>query len=287
MSRNNEDRFKAHAGAPPPLPLEAQEPQAPSPGLNFTIPTEFVELPSKGKFYPPEHPLYNQETVEIRYMTAKEEDILTSPTLLKKNLALDRLLESILLDKNIKVDDLLSGDKNALLVASRVTGYGSNYKANVTCPLCYARQEHEFYLSDVKLNHGDNPGDHGVELTADGTYLITLPKSGVTVETRLMTGKQEKVLANLAQTKKKHKMPESTLMDQLKVMIVSANGVRDNSQINRFINNMPAQDSAHLRSTYEKVVPNVDLSQEFACSECGNEEVIGMPFSAEFFWPKR
>ena len=90
------------------------------------FPTEIVELPSKGHFYINGHPLSSGK-VEIKYMTAKEEDILTSENLIRQGTVIDKLLESLIVDKSIKVDDLLTGDKNALMVASRILAYGKDY----------------------------------------------------------------------------------------------------------------------------------------------------------------
>ena len=96
--------------------------------LNFVAPTEFVELPSKGQGYSSDHPLSGKDVIEIKFMTAKEEDILTSATLLKKGIAIDRFMQNIICDKNIKIDDLLIGDKNAILIAARASGYGATYE---------------------------------------------------------------------------------------------------------------------------------------------------------------
>ena len=104
-----------------------------------TIPTEIVELPSKGALYPPDHPLHGEETIEIKYMTAKEEDILTSQSLLRKGLAVERLLKSVVVDKRIDPKSLLVGDRNAVLYATRITGYGAEYPARVTCGNCTAK----------------------------------------------------------------------------------------------------------------------------------------------------
>jgi len=119
--RNNEDRVGAagsDTSAPTPDLVNEKSP------LTFTTPTEFVELPTRGRFYPEDHPLHNVEEIEIRFMTAKDEDILSSKTLLKKGVAIDRLLQNVIVDKRINVGDLFVGDKNALIVASRITGYG-------------------------------------------------------------------------------------------------------------------------------------------------------------------
>ena len=118
--------------------------------LDFVLPTEFVDLPTKGRFYPEEHPLHGKESIEIRYMTAKDTDILTSKSLLKKGVAVDRMLQNIIVDKSIKVDDLYSGDKNAILIAARINGFGPEYKTKVTCPQCGATSEHAFNLEEVR-----------------------------------------------------------------------------------------------------------------------------------------
>ena len=109
---------------------------SPTDTLSFVVPTEFVDLPSAGRFYPPSHPLHNKEHVEIKYMTAKEEDILTSQSLLEKGLALDRLISNLLVNKKINVDSLLVGDKSAILIAARSSGYGADYETDVGCPSC-------------------------------------------------------------------------------------------------------------------------------------------------------
>ena len=94
---------------------------------NFKFPTEMVDLPSKGHFYVDGHPL-SKGKVEVKYMTAREEDILTSQNLIKQGVVIDKLLQSLIVDKSIKVDDMLVGDKNAIMVAARILGYGKNYE---------------------------------------------------------------------------------------------------------------------------------------------------------------
>ena len=153
MSRN-EGRFEAAEGIPTP---EDEGPPAAAVSaptqFNWSVPTEFVELPSKGKFYTPGHPVHNVEAIEIKYMTAKEEDILSDRALLKKGMAVDRALQNLIVDKNIKIENLLIGDKNALLVAARKTGFGPEYTTRVTCPACGEVDDYSFDLDD--LGHND------------------------------------------------------------------------------------------------------------------------------------
>ena len=279
--RKNEDRTGAVSDPNPPAAVVAADPLS----LNFVTPTEFVDLPTRGKFYPEAHPLHNQETIEIRFMTAKDEDILSSRTLLKKGLAVDRFLQNIIVNKSIKVEDLFIGDKNAVLVAARVTGFGSSYETRVTCPSCGEASQHEVDLTDIETTHGEDLDE--VTSTGEGTYLLTLPTSGVEVEFRLLTGKDERHLVKMTENKRRKKLQEAPLTDQFKQFIVSLNGIEDRTQINSFVSNMPTLDSTMLRMAYRRIVPNIDMTQYFVCSECSAEAELEVPFTAEFFWPKR
>lgn len=280
--RNNEDRLGAkNLGGDSPIP-QAQQGSTP-PTFSFVTPTEFVELPSKGKFYPKDHPLHNVDTVEIKHMTAKEEDILTSRSLLKKGLAVDRLLQSVIVDKRISPDTLLIGDKNAIILMTRILAYGADYETRVACPGCLEATNHSFNLNDPSIIHNES-FENGVSKEG-GTFTITLPKTKVKVGVRLLTGKDEKFLVEAAAMKRKNKLPEAGLTDQFRTFITSVNGVTDRETINGFINNMPASDSRFLRTAYEKIVPNIDMRQNFTCDSCGYEDKMEVPLSADFFWP--
>jgi hypothetical protein len=252
--------------------------------FSFVTPTEFVDLPSKGRFYTDDSALKGVESVEMRHMTAKEEDILTSESLLRKGLALDRMLQSLLVDKNINLDDFLIGDKNALVVASRISGFGPNYVTNLTCPSCNEVNEAEFDLESLPLNCAEELPPE-VEGTEVGTFKFTLPTTLVELEVRLLTAGLEKKLAAATERKKKMNLPDSRSTDLLKAVIVSINGVDDVSMINRFVEVMPARDSRYLRKVYEHIKPDVDLNHEFICESCSYGGKVVMPLTAEFFWP--
>jgi hypothetical protein len=286
--RNNQERMGVtNAGTEAP-PVQAAVEKAAQVPYAFPTPTEFIDLPSEGKFYPEDHPLHEVDSVEVRFMTAKDEDILSSPSLLRKGLALDRFLQNILIDKRIKVDDLLVGDKNALIVGARMTGYGSDYNTKVVCPSCTTTQEYSFNLEESlsEINYSLLV-ENGIEFTDQQTLKFTLPKTGYEVEVKLLNGHDERKLMSSAQRRKKLKMSEATLTDQLKTIIVSVNGNTDSSLINRFVDSMPAIDSRHLRGEYAKSIPNIDLSQYFSCNECQHEQDMEVPFTVDFFWPGR
>jgi hypothetical protein len=282
--RNNEDRVGAagsDTAAPTPDLINEKSP------LTFTTPTEFVELPTRGRFYPEDHLLHNVEEIEIRFMTAKDEDILSSKTLLKKGVAIDRLLQNVIVDKRINVGDLLVGDKNALIVASRITGYGPEYETRVTCPACSKTSDFSFNLEESTCNYGEDFGDFDIRRTDSQTCVIKMPTTGVDIEVRLLTGADEKKLLTIMEKRKKHKLPESFMTEQFKLFTVSVNGHTELVTITSFVENMPATDARYLRGAYQKIVPNVDLTQEFACEACSYEMEMEVPFTADFFWPRR
>lgn len=288
--RNNDERTGAVEQPDSPAPSLQQPGQM---GLNFVSPTEFVEIPSKGKFYPSGHPLHGAEAVEIRHMTAKEEDILSSKTLLKQGVAIDRFLESVLVDKRITTDQLLVGDKNALIIAARISGYGNEYNAAVGCPNCGSQNKCEVDLLEAREAYAGS-FDESLEGAApegisgpnvSGFYHITLPVSKAVFEVRMMTGREERAFTKRVEQRKKKNQSEAMLTDQFKTFTVSINGVGDLKQVYRFIDNLPVRDSRFLRQAYTKISPALNLKHDFMCTECGHEQEVEVPITAQFFWP--
>jgi len=249
--------------------------------LEWVSPTDQVPLPSKGKYYPEDHPLHNQEFVEMKYLTAREEDLLSDKKLLKRGVVIDKVLQSLIVDKTIKVSSLLIGDKNAMLVAARIGGYGSEYKAVISCPHCTVSSEYTFDLSELEVLYGSD-----VEISDEGTFTVQLPKTGFPVVCRLLTGADEEWLAKSTKMKEDKGLPTSDLLDQMLSFIVSVNGVTDQGEIRKFLGVMPAMDSKELRKVYKKTVPNVVMKQHFTCPECDASQEVDVPFGTEFFWPK-
>jgi len=243
-----------------------------------------VDLPSGGKYYPPDHPLCDVDTIEIRHMTAKEEDILTSETLLKKGIAIDRLVQSILVDKTIPPESFLVGDKNAILVASRITGFGPFYEVTFPCSACNEATAHEIDLSLLELKETDTSD---AELTENGTFMITLPATGINIELKLLTSQDEKSIARQLESRKSMKRPENAATLMLGSLIVSANGVTSRDQINKLTGLLPIKDSKYLRKVYDKIMPDIDMNMEFQCDKCMHGEKVVMPLTAEFFWPRQ
>lgn len=282
MTRDNTERSGMNSESA--MPVAAKKESTP---MMFSAPSEFVELPSGGKFYPSDHPLHNVKEVEIRHMTAREEDILTNVALIKKGTAIDRMLQSILVSPNVPIEQFLSGDKNALTIAARITGFGAEYETKVHCPACGEVSDFEFDLNEAAVNDGTDLSDN-VEMTENGTFVISnLPSCDKKVEVKLMTGRDELALSKSQEQKKKNNLPPTTVTDQLKMIIVSLDGSTKAKDINDFVDTMPLRATKALRKIYNDITPNVDLTQDFVCRHCDFSDRMEVPFSTEFFWPKQ
>jgi hypothetical protein len=271
MSRN-QSRTK---GTPPKAQVQPSPPEPPVSAFNFVVPTEVVDLPSKGQYYPEGHPLHGDDSIEIKHMTAKEEDILTSASLLKKGTALDKMLQSIIVDKRIKIEDLLIGDKNALLVASRIYGYGADYMTTVQCQTCNETFENIYDLNELTFKEIEETGE--VTKTENNTFIIVLPKSQFTVEFRLMTSRDESAIS---------KVLTGGTLELLKTITVSINGQVDHFYISQALQTLPILDVSLYKRAYARIMPDIDMTQDVECTHCGDVAKMGVPLDAGFFWPE-
>jgi hypothetical protein len=249
------------------------------------VPTEFVDLPSGGRYYPEGHPLHNEDTIEIKQMTAKEEDILTSRTLLKKGIALDRVIQSLICNKAIDPQTLLMGDKNALIVAIRAASYGNIYTTTVECPACGISGEHSFDLNELETYSGRSFEGLNVRENDDCTFTTVLPRAGVEVAFKLLNGYDEKKMSNMADADRKNRRDRS-ITRQLETTIVSVNESTDLKDIGHLVENMPSADARHMRTIYRLAMPDLDMSQEFICTDCDHSQEMEVPLSVDFFWPE-
>jgi len=283
LPRNNTRR----TGSTPKKETQEVTPAPPTSVLDFVNPTEHVALPSGGRFYDEDHPLHGQDTVEIRFMTAKDEDILTSQSLLKNGTALEKLMQNILVDKRINPSSMLIGDRSAILIAARATGYGKMYQTTITCPSCRESSKFSFDVTDFEATEGDEEAQEelGVAVTPDNTYTVKLPLTTVTAEFRLLNGADELAITKSVQKKRNKNVLDGSFSTQFTRAIVSLNGETDRSVIQKFALMMPASDSRQLRAAIRSVTPAVDLTQDFECPECGYEQEVEVPLTADFFWP--
>lgn len=285
MSRKNSNRTKrAPANTPAPLPPMPKHMEDTS-IFSFTTPTEFVELPSKGQFYPPSHPLHNTDVLEIRHMTAKEEDILTSESLLKKGLVMERLIQSVLVDKTIDPNSLLIGDKNAVLIAIRQTGFGDRYSTDITCNACGALNQKDFSLSEKTMKETSMEED--VTMLENGNFLLTVGNFDppVQMEIRLLTGADEARITKTVENRKKLKQDTGNVTEILRSILVSVNGISDRSALAQIADQMPVALSRRVRAVYDETMPNVELYGDFTCDSCDHAERLEVPITLGFFWP--
>ena len=244
----------------------------------FTIPTEVVDLPSKGLFYP-EDSLLRKGTIEIKYPTAKEEDILTSQNLIKKGIVIEEFLKSLIVDKSINYGDILIGDINAIMVGARILAYGPIYQAEVACPSCGNKQQIQTNLSEIEDKKTDDVLHDGNE------FYFTMPVSKVKVGFKLLTQNDSKQAETINKKLKAKLGIDSELTSRLKASIISVNEDDTPKTINEFVDSMPARDSLAFRKHLNKITPDIDLSLYFECDECGHEGRVNLPLGTSFFWP--
>ena len=250
--------------------------------FGLDIPTELVPLPSKGKVYPEGSSLHNQETVEIRPMTAREEDILTSRALIKKGTVITELIRSCLIDKSINPDTLVAGDRNAIMTSLRITGYGSEYSADVECPDCGEKSTQEFDLTQLPLKMLDtDPVNSG-----ENIFLFELPYTKKKVKFKFLDGSDEAQINKLQERSKKKGMKNSNMVTlRYRFQIQAVGEVTDKTKIQMFIRNMPAKDSRALRAYIDSIEPGIEMKNWMECPHCGEESEVRMPLGASFFWP--
>ena len=247
------------------------------PQQSFKFPTETIDLPSGGKLYGSDSPLSSGK-IELKYMTAKEEDILTSQNLIKKGVVIDKLLNSLIVTPGVTSDDLIVGDKNAVMVAARILAYGGKYTCEVINPNTGEKQEHEFDLTQCEYK--ELPED--IDYTSNNFEMV-LPITNVKITYKLLTGKDE--AAVIEDIKSLQKIGQSSeVTTRLKKVITSVNGDDSVSTINNFVDNMLSKESLYLREQVSKINPDIDLYQEI---DMGGEVVtVLIPMTTEFFWPK-
>ena len=237
--------------------------------LNF--PTETIDLPSKGLIYPTDHPLSSGK-VEMKYMTAREEDILTNQSYISKGTVLDKLLDSLIMTEGVNVRDLLVGDKNALLIAARILGYGKDYNftyggENTTVDLSLLEPK---FIHEHLFSKGKNEFEY------------ELPSTGVKVTFKLFTGKEElDIQKELEGLKKINKENSPELTTRLKYMLLSVNGDSERKVIREFVDNhLLARDSRSLRNYVKSIQPDIDLT-----FTNDSDEEVAIPINLNFFWP--
>ena len=245
------------------------------------FPTEVISLPSEGKCYPKENPLSSGQ-IEIKYMTAREEEILTSQNLIKKGVVLDKLFEAIIVDKGINPDDIVLGDKNAIMLATRLLGYGKEYIVEM---LDSEENKHKIVvdLSSVKTKEVDLS-----TLNPENTYNFTTPMGKNLIEFKYLThGDEKSIDVDVKALKKFNKSGTSSeLTTRYRYMIKSVDGESDTKSVVDFINNrFLARDTRAFRNFVKENQPDMDMNFTYTDPITGEEEVRSIPMGVGFFWP--
>ena len=248
------------------------------------FPTEVVDLPSNGLLYPKGSPLSSGK-IEIKYMTAKEEDILTSANLIRQGVVVEKLLESLIVDKSIKVDELLIGDKNAVLIASRILAYGKKYEVEFEHPTNGQKVSDTIDLTSFK----DKIIDESLLPKSGSDIPFKLPNSKIEVTFKLLTALDEdEVTRELEGLKKISKVDgvDRGVTTRLKRLITSVNGDSEKATITEFVDNyLLSRDAVALREHARMVTPDIDLSWDYM-DEDGVNHTLQLPITTKFFWPE-
>lgn len=285
--RNNEDRI--------PQPQKSNDvPPKQEMAKPFEFPafTDEVELPSKGQFYDESHPLHKVDRTEVFFMSSKEEDILTSETLLKKGLMFDKLISNVIKDKRIQSRSLLDADRAAILISVRKTGLGVEYPVVMPCPSCLTKNNIDSNLdSDVVVNESQKHwNDVGVEKVDDDKFSYTMDMRGFSAEIvfKLMSGIDENELFKNSEQAKKQKGHETNFTDKLKQIVVSVNGNTEKKYVHRFCEVMPYMFAQDLLKVYRSIAPSVKIKTHMDCknSDCEFSGLVEVPITKNFFWPE-
>lgn len=253
--------------------------------FGWEVPVESIPLPTRGVIYHPDSSLYNREVLQIKAMTAREEDILASPAFHKEGTSISHLIQSCLIDKSISSEDMITGDRMALMVGIRVTGYGPEYHASAGCQSCDTRNDFVVDLSSLTIKRLEiNPIEPGTN-----KFEFNLPVTKKKVVFKYVTAREER--ERKISTESMQRVMGSSFANSvtsfLENSIVSVSGITDRLKIKHFVMNMPAYDSKSLRRFIIDNEPGMDMSCGFNCKKCGTRNDTKMPMTTEFFWPTK
>jgi len=246
----------------------------------FKFPTEHIDLPTKGLLYPETSPL-SKGTIEMKYMTAKEEDILSNSNFIRQGTVIDKLLQSMIVTP-VDYNELLNGDKNAILLAARILGYGKDYEFTYTDPITGKADKASVDLTNIE----SKPFDESLITKGKNEFNFQLPFSKVTVTFKFLThGDEQKIDKEIKGLEKLNPQGSYDITTRLKHTIIAVNGDRDIATIREFIDNMLARDVKALREHMIKIMPDVNLKVNITKSNGDVVEGVDLPIGINFLWP--
>lgn len=246
-------------------------------------PSDTIPLPTRGWFYPEGHPLYCGE-IELKQMSAREEDLLANRDLMKNGKVLDKLLEALVVDKSIKPEEILVPDINAIFIGIRRLAYGDEYPVSVTCPDCAQTNKVTINLANLE----NKSFDFDNHPRGENSFTFKLPNSGVVITYKILNQiDQQAIDAELKQLKKMFKESSKELTTRLKYIITSIDGISNPQTVRKFVDEkLMANDSRELRKQMRDTNPDVDMSFNFNCQHCSLEgRRLDVPVGASFLWP--
>ena len=291
MSRNSKRTKSHHSPTTVPEPMAPMdEPAKENPfGISFVVPTEIVHLPSGGEFYDEGSPMKGVKTLEIKAMTAKEEDIILNDSFINQGIVFDRLIDSLLLAEGVKAEDLLDCDKMALLMSAAKTGYGEELEINFFCENCSYSGPVKASLSKILEDMKNRT--FSIEETEDVKYdntsktlFFQLPITKIDVRIKTMTPADYKYLESSKKQKEKLSLPFSDTLEFLRRVLVEANGIVTPAELVKLTEVLPSADARTIVRIHNTSVPRLDKTQELCCPQCGHEQKEDVPFSLGMFW---
>jgi len=246
----------------------------------FKAPTQPLDLPSKGLLYPESHPLSSGK-IDLYMPTAYHEDILTNKNYVQQGVVLDKFLQAIIATK-VDYNDIFLGDKNSILVASRILAYGAKYSFKFTDPVSKIVEDVTIDLGDLK----DKEVDWSLFKKGVNEFDYTLPLSKTTVSFKILNQKDEaSIEAELKGLQKVNKNMSSDVTVRLSHSIVAVNGVRDQKTIRDFVKTIPMRDSVELKKYMASVTPDIVMKFDFTRMNGEVVEGLNIPMTVDFFWP--
>lgn len=249
-------------------------------GLSFVTPTEEVELPTEGRFYPSSSPLSGRKTLEIKSMTAREEDLLSSLGDGENDNVFNKLIQGLLVDQTINAIDIHEEDKLALLLRARATGYGDNYDAAAYCDKCEKTTDFTFSLRKTSVLSPKREVDYDPDLDA---YSIELPISKINVKLKKLNDKDRESLEKEKQKKKSLNIDFNMTVSKIGRMIISANDVKEKATLTQLASALPAADAKTILTFHSEINPKLSTKQEVSCHVCGHTQEREVPLSWAFF----
>ena len=299
MSRNNSRRQQKQRAKTQTQnqqsPIHVPPPAAANPlAAAFVVSTEFVDLPTRGIFYSQESVLFQVENIEIKHMTAREEDILGNQDYIARGVVLDRLIDSIVVNKNIKSADLADVDKIAVLVSARKTGYGLEYKQTAVCDECEKEGTFVFNMENLINNANNETRTAPENVLTDpetGTFDVELSGCGYTATCRPLNNEDFKYIEDLKNQREKHSLDFNYTIEFLRRMVLSVHKTEspsditsDPSTISQFLDFIPAKDSRSLKQAHSYLSPTFRMHEEVECPHCSAMQEKEAPFSWAMFW---